>query len=161
MADDPSRTDAPVRARPSRRALTLVGLPLAAMVIAGYVGDAFAPTLVDTHPAWLIALNARNRNLVLVTNYVDVWTFYGIGIVRLMLSDPLFFLLGYWFGEAFEGPLDDVVGWIGDNRLILLPISIALVILSIALEAKRGETEVAALTRLDEEIADTTTEAGD
>ena len=234
MADDVSPTDAPVRARPSRRALTLVGLPLAAMVIAGYVGDAFAPTLVDTHPAWLIALNARNRNLVLVTNYVDVWTFYGIGIVRLMLSDPLFFLLGYWygdaavswmerrtktwgqmlrqieewfgkaaypliffapnnficlfagaagmpvriflavnfagtvfrlwlvrrFGEAFEGPLDDVVGWIGDNRLILLPISIALVILSIALEAKRGETEVAALTRLDEEIGDTTTEAG-
>src|ERR687894_298849 len=100
MADDPSRTDAPVRTRPSRRTLTLVGLPLAAMVVAGYVGDAFAPTLVDTHPAWLIALNARNRNLVLVTNYLDVWTFYGIGIVRLMLSDPLFFLLGYWYGDA-------------------------------------------------------------
>ena len=58
------------------------------------------PTLVDTHPAWLIALNARNRNLILVSNYLDPWTFYGIGIVRLLISDPLFFLLGYWYGDA-------------------------------------------------------------
>jgi membrane protein DedA with SNARE-associated domain len=219
-------TDAPDQKRPSRRAVTLVTVPLVAMVIAGYIGDAFAPTLVDTHPAWLIALNARNRNLALATNYLDPWTYYGIGIVRLLLSDPLFFLLGYWygdaaiawmerrtktwgqmlrqiegwfgkaayplvffapnnpiclfagaagmpikaffavnlagtvfrlwlvrrFGEAFEGPLDDLVGWIGDNRGILLVVSLGLVALSIALEAKGGETEISALAHLDEEI---------
>ena len=65
-----------------------------------YVGDAIAPTLVDTHPAWLMALNSRTRNLALVTNEVDPWTFYGIGMTRLLLSDPLFFLLGYWYGDA-------------------------------------------------------------
>jgi membrane protein DedA with SNARE-associated domain len=226
MADDPRPTDAPARTRPSRRAVTLVTVPLVAVVIAGYIGDGFAPTLVDSHPAWLIALNARSRNLALATNYLDPWTYYGIGIVRLLISDPLFFLLGYWygdaavawmerrtktwgqmlrqiegwfgkaaypivfiapnnficlfagaagmpvrafllvnvagtvfrlwlvrrFGEAFEGPLDDFVGWIGDNRGILLVVSLGLVLLSIALEAKRGETEVSALAHLDEEI---------
>jgi membrane protein DedA with SNARE-associated domain len=220
--------DAPARRRPSRRAVMLVGLPLAALVVVSNVGDALAPTLVDTHPAWLIALNARNRNLVLVSNYLDAWTFYGIGIVRLLISDPLFFLLGYWygdaavkwmerrtrtwgqilrqfegwfgkaaypiifiapnnvfclfagasgmpvrafvalnvsgtlfrlwlvrrFGEAFESPIDDLVGWIGDNRAILLVISVGLVILSVALEARGGQTEVSALTHLDDDLGD-------
>ena len=226
MVDDAISPDAPGRRRPSRRAMTLVSVPLIVLVIVSYVGDALAPSLVDTHPAWLIALNARNRNLVLVTNSLDPWTFYGIGIVRLLISDPLFFLLGYWygdaavkwmerrtktwgqllrqferwfakaaypivfiapnnifclfagaagmplgaffavnlagtvfrlwlvrrFGEAFEGPLDDVVAWIGDNRRILLPISIGLVLASLALEARRGETEVSALAHLDDEL---------
>jgi membrane protein DedA with SNARE-associated domain len=216
----------PARRRPSRRALTLVGLPLAALVIISWVGDALAAGLVDTHPALLIALNARNRNLILVSNYLDAWTFYSIGFVRLLVSDPLFFLLGYWygdaavrwmerrtrtwgqilrqfeqwfgkaayplvfiapnnifclfagasgmplaaflvlnvsgtifrlwlvrqFGEALESPIDALVGWIGDNRIILLAISISLVLLSIALEARRGETEVAAFTHLDDEL---------
>jgi membrane protein DedA with SNARE-associated domain len=225
--DDDSTLDVPTRRRhPSRRAVTAVSLPLVALVIMGYTGDALAPSLVDTHPAWLIALNARNRNLVLVTNYLDAWTFYSIGIVRLLLSDPLFFILGYWygdaavawmerrtrtwgqlarqaegwfakaaypivfvapnnficlfagaagmpiraffavnvagtvvrlwlirrFGEAFESPIDDVVGWIGEYRIPLLAVSVVLVVISVALEAKRGETEVTALTRLEDEI---------
>ena len=100
MADDVPTTTAPARRRPSRRALTLVGVPLAITVALGYLGDALAPSLVDTHPAWLIALNARNRNLVLVTNDMDAWSYYAIGVVRLMISDPLFFLLGYWYGDA-------------------------------------------------------------
>lgn len=226
MAEDHTITGAPARQRPSRRALTLVSGPLVVLVILGYVGDALAPSLVDTHPAWLIALNARNRNLVLVSNYLDAWTFYGVGVVRLLVSDPLFFLLGYWFGdaavkwmerrtrtwgellrqiegwfgkaaypiiflapnnifclfagaagmplraffavnvagtlfrlwlirrfgEAFDGPIDDIVGWIGDNRILLLALSIGLVLASIALEAKRGESEVAALSHLDDEL---------
>jgi membrane protein DedA with SNARE-associated domain len=239
---------APARRRPSRRAVTLVSVPLVAMVVAGYVGDALAPSLVDTHPALLIALNARSRNLALVTNYLDAWTYYGIGTIRLLLSDPLFFVLGYWygdaavawmerrthtwghmlrqaegwfskaaypivfvapnnficlfagaagmplraffavnlagtlfrlwlvrrFGEAFDGPIDDIVGWIGEYRVPLLILSVGLVILSIALEAKRGETEVTSLAHLDDELeeiddelaaeaeeADETSEAGE
>ena len=216
----------PARRRPSRRAVALVGLPLAVLVVVSYVGDALAPSLVDTHPALLIALNARNRNLVLASNYIDARTFYGIGFFRLLLSDPLFFLLGYWygdaavrwmerrtktwgqilrqfeqwfskaaypivfiapnnifclfagasgmpvaaflalnisgtifrlwlvrtFGEALESPIDSLVGWIGDNRGILLVISTSLVLLSIALEVRRGESEVTALAHLDDEL---------
>lgn len=212
--------------RPSRRAATALAVPLVVLLVASYIGDATAPELVVDHPAWLIALNARNRNLILATNSLDVWTYYGIGTLRLLISDPLFFLLGYWygdaavrwmerrtktwgqmlrqveqwfgraayplifvapnnpiclfagaagmplraffavnlagtlvrlylirqFGEAFESPIDDTVGWIGDNRVPLLVLTVGLVILSIALEARRGETEVSALTHLDEEL---------
>ncbi len=222
--DDQSAT--PVRRRPSRRAITLVSVPLIFLVIISYVGDALAPSLVDRHPALLIALNARTRNLALVTNELDAWTYYGIGFVRLVISDPLFFLLGYWygdaavewmerrtrtwgqmlrqverwfskaaypivfvapnnyiclfagasgmslrafvilnvtgsmfrlwlvrvFGRAFEAPIDAVVDWIGDNRAILLVVTVGLVLVSIALEARSGETEVGSLARLDDEL---------
>jgi membrane protein DedA with SNARE-associated domain len=233
MAEAPRPLPAAVvRRRPSRRQVTAIAVPLAALVVMNYIGDALAPTLVDTHPAWLIALNARNRNLALVTNSLDPWTYYGIGTARLLVSDPLFFLLGYWYGDAavtwmerrtktwgqllrqieqwfgkaayplifiapnnyiclfagaagmplraffavniagtitrlwlirlvgetFQSPLDDLVGWIGDNRIPLLIASVALVIASILLEARRGETEVEALARLDEELEETAEE---
>jgi membrane protein DedA with SNARE-associated domain len=86
--------------RPSKRAVTLVAIPIIALIVCTNIGDATAPTLVDRHPAWLIALNPRNRNLVLVTNYLDAWTYYGVATARLLASDPLFFLLGWWYGDA-------------------------------------------------------------
>jgi membrane protein DedA with SNARE-associated domain len=226
--DDPQAetNDERVDRRPSRRVVAAVGVPLIALIVASYIGDAAAPTLVDSHPAWLLALNARNRNLILVTNSLDAWTYYGIGTVRLLLTDPAFFVLGYWygdaavrwmerrtrtwgdmlrqveqwfgkaayplifvapnnyiclfagaagmplkaffavnlagtltrlylirrFGEAFESPIDDLVGWIGDNRVPLLIVTVALVVVSIALEAKRGETEISSLAHLDDEL---------
>jgi membrane protein DedA with SNARE-associated domain len=226
MAEDDQTVTGPVRRRPSRRALTLVSIPLIFLVIISYVGDAMAPSLVDRHPAWLIALNARTRNLALVTNDLDPLSYYGIGFVRLVVSDPLFFLLGHWygdaavewmerrtrtwgqmlrqvekwfgkaaypivfiapnnyiclfagaagmslrafvvlnvtgslfrlwlvrvFGRAFEAPIDAVVEWIGDNRAILLVVTVGLVLVSIALEARSGETEVGSLAHLDEEL---------
>jgi membrane protein DedA with SNARE-associated domain len=216
----------PERRRPSRRALSFVVGPLIAMVIASYVGDALTTTLATSHPAWLIALNARNRILILTTNHLDAWTYYGIGSVRLLMSDPLFFILGMWygdagvewmerrthtwgqmlrqlqnwfgkaayplifiapnnpiclfagaagmplraffavniagtfarlwlirrFGEAVENPIEDVLDFLREYRIPLLILSVALVLLSIALEAKRGETEVTALSRLEDEI---------
>ena len=69
------------------------------MVIAAWVGDAFAPQWVDKHPLWLIALNARNRNLILVTNNLDAWSYYGVATLRLLASDPLFFVLGFFYGD--------------------------------------------------------------
>jgi membrane protein DedA with SNARE-associated domain len=206
--------------------VTLVSIPLIGLVIMSYVGDALAPTLFDTHPVLLMVLNSRTRNLVLVTNEVDPVTFYAVGLARLLVSDPLFFLLGMWYGDAavawmerrtrtwgqflrqiedwfskaaypiifiapnnyvclfagaagmplkaffavniagtvfrlwlvrtfgnvFEAPIDDLVGWIGDHRIPLLALSIALVLVSIALEARKGETEVSSLARLDDEL---------
>jgi membrane protein DedA with SNARE-associated domain len=212
--------------RPSRRKLMLVAAPIIALIVCTNVGDAMAPTLVDTHPALLIALNPRNRNLVLVTNSLDPLTYYGIATVRLLLSDPLFFLLGWWYGDAaitwmerrtrtwgkslrkaegwfskaayplifvapnqyiclfagaagmpvgaffavniagtiarlyiirrfgdvFEGPLDDIVEWIGDHRAPLLVITVGLTIASFLFEARKGETEVSSIAHMDEEL---------
>ncbi len=75
-------------------------VPLIGLVIAAQVGDAFAPTLVDRHPLLLMTLNARNRNLILVVNQVDLFWFFVVGTFRLMLSDPLFYLLGYFYGDS-------------------------------------------------------------
>ncbi len=92
--------DAPAREKPSRLVFWLLVGPLIVLVIASYVGDALAPTLVDKHPLLLVALNARNRNLVLVTNELEAWSYYLVGTVRLLAADPLFYLLGYFYGDA-------------------------------------------------------------
>jgi len=97
--DDDSSTEEP-RSRPSRRTVTLIVTPIIILVICGWIGDASAAYLVDHHPVWLIALNARNRNLLLVTNYVDPAPYYVVGTLRLLLSDPLFYLLGHLYGDA-------------------------------------------------------------
>lgn len=96
----PPPLNAAVRHRTDRRTLTLLVVPIVAMIIASNVGDALTTTLATTHPLLLIALNSRNRILVLVTNELDALSYYGVATARLMLSDPLFFLLGYWYGEA-------------------------------------------------------------
>jgi membrane protein DedA with SNARE-associated domain len=96
--DDASATSSPRRL--SRRTLSLIIGAIIVLVVGGMVGDALAPTLVDQHPLWLIALNARNRNLVLVVNQVDAVPYYVIGTFRLLLSDPLFYILGYYYGDT-------------------------------------------------------------
>ncbi len=78
----------------------LIVAPILVLLVASYVGDALAPTLVNDHPLLLIALNARNRNLVLATNHIDTVPYYVVGTLRLLLSDPLFYLLGVFYGDA-------------------------------------------------------------
>lgn len=98
---DPDLSSGPSgRPRPPRRTLTLLIAPIIGLIIASNVGDALATTLATTHPLVLVLLNSRNRNLVLVTNQLDALSYYGVATLRLLLSDPLFFLLGYWWGET-------------------------------------------------------------
>lgn len=100
------------RPAPGRRTLVLIATPLVLLTIAANVGDALAPTLVDTHPLLLIALNARNRNLALTTNLLDTIPYYTVGFVRLVVSDPLFYLLGWFYGDA-------AVKWVERNTRTL------------------------------------------
>lgn len=87
-------------AHPGRRHLTLLIAPIVAMVIAGYTADALWPDLVNSNPLWLIALSAKNRYLVLVVNNVELWAYYVIGSIRLLLPDPFFFAIGWFYGAA-------------------------------------------------------------
>jgi membrane protein DedA with SNARE-associated domain len=68
--------------------------------VAGIVGSALAPTLLAKHPLLLIFLDPRNRNFILVSNKVDPTTFMLVGFFRRVLTDPLFYLLGYLYGDA-------------------------------------------------------------
>ena len=98
--EDDDASMAPTQRRLSKRSVSLIIGIIIVLVIGGWIGDASAPYLVDHHPLWLIALNARNRNLVLVVNHVDALSYYVVGTFRLLLSDPLFYLLGYFYGDA-------------------------------------------------------------
>jgi membrane protein DedA with SNARE-associated domain len=86
--------------RRRRRRLALLLAPITCLVIASMVGSALAPTLVVDHPLGLLTLDARIRHVLLVANQVDAVPYFLIGTLRLTLSDPLFYLLGYWYGEA-------------------------------------------------------------
>ncbi|MBK9178883.1 MAG: VTT domain-containing protein [Acidimicrobiales bacterium] len=83
-----------------RRRLALLVVPIILLVIAANVGTALAPTLVVNHPVWLLVLDSRNRHLLLVAAAgVDPVPFFVVGFFRLLLSDPLFFLLGRSYGQ--------------------------------------------------------------
>lgn len=85
---------------PSRTALTLVVAPLLGMVAAGWVAGAVWPDWVNSRPLLLIAFSSQNRYLILTVNQLDAWSYYLVGTVRLLLPDPFFYLLGYWYGDA-------------------------------------------------------------
>ena len=89
----------PDRPAPSRRTLALLVTPIVVLVIASNIGDLLTTTWAQDHPLALIALNARNRILVLTTNQLDTIPYYVVGTVRLLLSDPLFYLLGMLYGD--------------------------------------------------------------
>lgn len=76
--------------------LTCVGI----LVVASNVGNIFYATLVERHPALLLSLNSTNRVLVGVTNMLSTPAYYGIGFIRLLVADPLFYLLGLFYGDA-------------------------------------------------------------
>jgi hypothetical protein len=74
-------------------------VPVACVVVAGYIANASWATLVNSHPAVLIALSPINRYLLLTTNELSAPTYFGVGFVRHLLPDPFFWLLGFWYGD--------------------------------------------------------------
>jgi len=90
----------PQRGWIARHRAALVIVPIILLIAGNNLGNAFFPTLVTEHPLWLIALSPSNRNFVLVANRIDPVSYYWVGTVRLLTPDPLFFLLGRWYGET-------------------------------------------------------------
>src|SRR5215210_2198903 len=94
-------TDAPPaeeRPKPSRRTLVLLVTPIVVITTMGFVASAFTPTLATKHPLLMIALDARNRFLVLA-RHVDLVPFVIVAVLRRTFSDPLFYLLGRFYGD--------------------------------------------------------------
>jgi membrane protein DedA with SNARE-associated domain len=85
---------------PSHLVRNLVIGTLIAFVIASNVGNLFLSVLVSQHPAVFIALNPSNRNLALASGDLGWVSFGVIGFLRLIGPDPLFFLLGRWYGDG-------------------------------------------------------------
>jgi membrane protein DedA with SNARE-associated domain len=96
MPDVPPAEERP---KPSRRTLILLVTPIVFVVAIGFVASAFTPVLATKHPLLLIALDARNRFLVLA-RHVDIVPFVLVAVLRRSFSDPLFYLLGRFYGEG-------------------------------------------------------------
>jgi membrane protein DedA with SNARE-associated domain len=84
---------------PGRVVVTIVVAMVVTSLVAGWAGDLLFAELVDRHPLLLILLTPRNRNLALTTNELDALSYYGVGFLRLVFSDPFYFLLGLWYGD--------------------------------------------------------------
>ncbi len=95
-----SSTVATERHPPGKHTLKVLAVPIVGLILLSNAGNALAPDLVNSHPLQLIAMNSSNRNLILVTNQLDAWSYYLVGSLRLLVADPLFFLIGYWYGDT-------------------------------------------------------------
>ena len=84
----------------ARRKLTLLLTPIVALTVAGILADWFAAAIITDHPLLQMFLNPRLRYLTLASNQVDPVPFFLVGFFRLVLTDPLYFLLGRWYGDA-------------------------------------------------------------
>lgn len=102
------------RPTPSRRTLALIVGPILGVVVVGTLGNMLHPQLLKDHPLWLVAMEPRNRFLLLVAGQVDFVPFLIVATIRRLISDPLFFLLGALYGDAgvrwAERRLGDDVG---------------------------------------------------
>lgn len=58
----------------------------------------------------LMSLNPRYRYLVVAAPRVDAVPFYLIGVARLLFSDPIYFLLGWFYGDRAIAYFTDVAG---------------------------------------------------
>ena len=69
------------------------------MVAATQIAAITWSTLIDTHPLWLLGLSSLNRYLAVTTNQLSAWSYYLVAGVRLLIPDPFFYLLGFWYGD--------------------------------------------------------------
>ncbi|MHB8671652.1 MAG: DedA family protein [Acidimicrobiales bacterium] len=92
----------PDRSRPaprSRRTLLLLIVPILVLVTLGTIGTIFTPALARRHPLVLLMLESRDRNL-LAARHAALVPFVVIGVIRRVIADPFFFLLGRHYGDG-------------------------------------------------------------
>ena len=70
------------------------------LTVTNLIGDILAAGLVETHPLWLIALNSRKRWILAVVPHTDLVPLFIVAVARQLLSDPLYYAIGRWYGDA-------------------------------------------------------------
>jgi membrane protein DedA with SNARE-associated domain len=108
----PDSSDTPnlYRGRPLPKALpyVLFGI-VVALTIVGNITAGAAPELLKNHPLLLVLGAPRYRWIMLVAPKVSAIPLILISWVRLLASDPVYFLIGWYYGDkammAFESLL--------------------------------------------------------
>lgn len=101
--------------RARRRRLTYLLIPIVFFYISSTIMGFASPALINDHPLWVITFNPINRYLILASTRVEVWEFFLVGFTRLVVTDPLYFLLGHWYGD---GALDWIENKTGNSGTI-------------------------------------------
>ncbi|MEY2418646.1 MAG: hypothetical protein QOG90_1326 [Actinomycetota bacterium] len=112
-AEPPARTEEERRAR--RKRLTILLIPIVAFGVAGFAVNLASPYLINAHPLVVIFFNPINRYLLAAANKVNIYEFFAVAFFRLLLTDPLFFLLGRWYGD---GALDWIESKTGNSGMV-------------------------------------------
>lgn len=214
--------------RPNRTRLRLLLGFIVFITVTNMVGDVFAAGLVESHPLWLITLNSRKRWILAVVPHTDVVPFFIVAVLRQLLSDPIYYALGRWYGDAgarwlekklgeggtfiswlesgfakaawpmvaifpnpiicmlagasgmppavfyalnlggtiasiaifrsfgdvFGGPIEAVTGFLNRYRLPLIALSFVIVAVNLAINRKRGTSEIESISGLERELED-------
>lgn len=74
--------------------------------VAALAGDLLLSNFVDQHPLALVLLGPSDRNLALAVNEIEPLSYYTLGLLRHLSTDPLMYLLGFWYG-------DNAIAWVG------------------------------------------------
>ena len=77
----------------------MIVVPIITLIVIGTIGNAIHPTLIKEHPLWLVAMEPRNRWVILVADKVDFFPLLIVSTIRKLLGDPLFYLLGYLYKD--------------------------------------------------------------
>src|SRR5918994_90047 len=152
--------------RPSRRTLTVIAVPIAVMVVCRMIGDAAITWMERRTRTWGSTLRSAegwfakaSYPIVFAAPNEYICLFAGAAgmpvaaFLVLNVTGTLTRLyLVRRFGDAFDGPIDGIVEWIGDHRVPVLVVTIGVAVGSFLLEARKGETEVGSIAHLDEEL---------
>lgn len=129
----PGVVDAHVSPGKRRFILVLSGT----LFVLGTIGSNVGPAWVDERPEFVLALSARNRNLLGSVPFIHPVPYALLGFGRLLLAGVALFFLGRWYGQrAIEwtegqvGELPKIYGWFqravdraGWLMLVLMPAS--------------------------------------
>jgi len=74
--------------------------PIVVLSVAGTIADIIGPKLIVEHPLLQMFLNPRNRYMILAAATVEAVPFFVIGFLRLVLTDPIGYVLGRQYGDA-------------------------------------------------------------
>ena len=97
----PERTLTRMEAERRRRVpLPLLLTPIVVLAVVGMIGDAMGPRLIVEQPLLMMFLNPRNRWMLLASPQLGAAEFFAVGFTRLVLTDPLYYVLGLQYGDA-------------------------------------------------------------
>ncbi len=71
---------------------------LSSVLVAGWIANSLWANWQTEHPLALLALSPINRHLILTANQLGIGEYFGVGLARHLIPDPVFYIVGYWFG---------------------------------------------------------------